>query len=109
MGQSDAAQLEYQAALKANPLDAVAEGNLALIDARGHDYAAAIHLWQAAFDHDPTQLAAGLNLAVVACGVGRKDAALAALARVLQFSPDDQRARAMQSAIQSGAMACKAQ
>ena len=109
MGQKQDAQQEYEAALKASPMDAVAEGNLALIDAQNHDYTAAIHLWQSAFSHDPTQLAAGVNLAEVACGLGRKEDALAALARVLLFSPDHQRARAMQKSIESGAMPCKAQ
>jgi hypothetical protein len=50
-----------------------------------------------------------VNLAEVACGLGRKEDALAALARVLLFSPDHQRARAMQKSIESGAMPCKAQ
>jgi predicted CXXCH cytochrome family protein len=109
MGQGDAAQQEYQEALKANPLDSVAEGNLALIDARHHDYASAIRLWQAAFDHDPAQLAAGENLAEVQCGLGQRDAAMAALARVLLFSPDDQHARSMQNAIRSGTLPCKLQ
>ena len=108
MGQTEAAQREYESALKANPLDSVAEGNLALIDARNHNYAAAVRLWQSAFDHDPAQVAAGMNLAEVECGLGQRDAVLAALARVLLFSPDDQHARSMQAGIRSGAMACKA-
>jgi predicted CXXCH cytochrome family protein len=109
MGQPSAAQGEYQSALQADAFDSVAQGNFALIDARNHDYASAIQLWQAAFDHDPAQIAAGENLAEVECGLGRHDAALATLDRVLLFSPDDQRARSMQNAIRSGTMPCKAQ
>ncbi len=108
MGQTAAAQTEYQAALKADSFDAVAEGNLALIDARNHDLPSALRLWQSAFAHDPTQLAAGENLAEVECGLGQREAALATLDRVLLFSPDDQRARLLQSAIRSGVKPCAA-
>jgi tetratricopeptide (TPR) repeat protein len=108
MGQTQSAQHEYEAALKADAFDAVAEGDLALIEARGNHLPEAVKLWQSAFDHDPTQLAAGENLAQVECGLGQRDAALATLSRVLLFSPDHQRARAMDTAIQSGAMACNA-
>ena len=109
MGQTDAAQREYQTALKADAFDAVAEGDLALIEARRQNYVEAIRLWQSAFQHDPTQLAAGDNLAQVECSQGQKDAALATLDRVLLFSPDEQRAHALQSAIRSGAMRCTGQ
>jgi predicted CXXCH cytochrome family protein len=108
MGQTEAAQREYQTALKADAFDSVAQGDLALIEARNHHYSSAIQLWQAAFDHDPVQLAAGENLAEVQCGLGQRDAALATLDRVLLFSPDDQRARALQNAIRSGTMPCTA-
>jgi predicted CXXCH cytochrome family protein len=108
MGQTQSAQHEYEAALKADAFDAVAEGDLALIEARGNHLPEAVKLWQSAFDHDPTQLAAGENLAQVECGLGQRGAALATLSRVLLFSPDHQRARAMDAAIQSGAMACNA-
>jgi tetratricopeptide (TPR) repeat protein len=109
MGQTEAAKHEYESALKADAFDSVAEGNLALIEARSHQSASAVRLWQTAFDHDPSQLAAGENLAEVECGLGQRDAAMTTLDRVLLFSPDDQRARALQSAIRSGAMPCKAQ
>ena len=108
MGQTAAAKAEYKAALKADSFDAVAEGNLALIDARSHDLPSAVRLWQSAFDHDPAQLAAGENLAEVECGLGQREAALATLDRVLLFSPDDQRARSLQSAIRSGVRPCAA-
>jgi predicted CXXCH cytochrome family protein len=109
MGQTEAAKHEYEAALKADAFDSVAEGNLALIEARSHQSASAVRLWQTAFDHDPAQLAAGENLAEVECGLGQRDAALTTLDRVLLFSPDDQRALSLQNAIRSGTMLCKAQ
>jgi tetratricopeptide (TPR) repeat protein len=109
MGETEAAQREYESALKADAFDSVAEGDLALIEARSHQLTSAVQLWQSAFDHDPAQLAAGENLAEVECGLGQRDAALKTLDRVLLFSPDEQRARSLQNAIRSGAMPCKAQ
>ncbi|WP_164981395.1 tetratricopeptide repeat protein [Silvibacterium dinghuense] len=106
MGHADAAQQEYGAALKANPFDAVAEGDLALILAEQRHYDEAEALWQRAFEHDPTQIAAGRNLAQVACGMGQIDLALKTLDRVLLFSPDDQRAKEMAAGMRSGAIHC---
>lgn len=103
---TDAAQGKYQTALKADAFDSVAEGDLALIEARRQNYDTAIRLWQSAFQHDPTQLAAGDNLAQVECSQGQCDSALAILDRVLLFSPDEQ--RALQAAIRSGSMSCAA-
>ncbi|MFT4114370.1 tetratricopeptide repeat protein [Silvibacterium sp.] len=106
MGHADAAQAEYRSALKANPFDAVAEGDLALILAQERHYDEAMALWQRAFEHDPAQTAAGENLAQVACGQGQIDLALKTLDRVLMFSPDDQYAKAMAAGMRSGAIAC---
>lgn len=105
-GETSAARREYEAALAADSQDSVAEGNLAFIDWHDRDYAAAMHLWQSAFSHDPAQLAAGINLAQAQCSLGQHDAALATLDRLLTFSPDSREAHAIQQAIRSGQLEC---
>jgi len=52
-------------------------------------------------------LKAGLNLATVECGLGKSEAAVAALDRVLAFSPDDGQAREMRMEIRSGRRGCR--
>ncbi len=108
-GNAEAARREYQAALTADPMDSVAQGDLAFIDWQARDHAAATGLWQTAFSHDPSQIAAGIDLAQAQCGMGEGEATLTTLERILLFSPDNQQARAMQSAIHSGRVKCKAQ
>ncbi len=70
------------------------------------DYATAIKLWQRVFMADPAQSAAGYDLAVGQCRLGRMSDAEATLKRLLQFAPDDQRARALSAAIASGEQRC---
>jgi hypothetical protein len=105
-GEKDAAVREYQLALAADVHDAIAAGNLALIKASDRQYGAAMQLWERAFSEDPVQLKAGMNLAIVECGVGRKEAALATLDRILAFSPDDGQAWELAMEIRSGQHAC---
>jgi predicted CXXCH cytochrome family protein len=97
---------EYRKALTADSNDSLAAGNLALIQAGQHHYSEAIRLWDQVFSHDPVQLSAGLNLAVVECGAGQRTAALATLERLLTFSPDNGRAQAMAADIRSGKQSC---
>jgi predicted CXXCH cytochrome family protein len=106
-GNTVEAQREYQAALSADPLDSIARGNLAFIDAQEHNYQSATRQWQTVFSHDPAQITAGIDLAQVQCSMGQRDAALAALDRVLIFSPDNQQAHRMQIAILSSSTSCK--
>jgi predicted CXXCH cytochrome family protein len=106
-GQPAAASEEYQMALKANPYDAVAAGDLALLEAGQHRYVEAVRLWKSVFDHDPAQLGAGMNLAIVECGLGDRDAALATLDRLLAFSPDDGEAKTLQQEIRAGTHPCR--
>jgi predicted Zn-dependent protease len=63
-------------------------------------------LWQRVFDADPAQAAAGYNLALGQCRLGRKDDAEATLKRLLRFTPDDQRARGLAAALAGGTQAC---
>ena len=105
-GTPQEADYEYRLASAADSYDSLAEGNLALIQAQEHRYSEAIRLWGQVFSHDPVQLGAGMNLAVVECGSGQRTAALATLERILTFSPDNGRAQAMVAEIRSGKQSC---
>jgi predicted CXXCH cytochrome family protein len=106
-GQIEASAAEYKQALEADSFDSLAAGDLALIDAQRKDYSEAQGLWRQVFEHDPTQLQAGMNLAIVDCGEGERDAALAVLDRIVLFQPDDERARMFQTKIRANNSACK--
>jgi hypothetical protein len=107
-GDKRAAEGEYGLALQANPNDSIAAGDLALLKAGDHQYEAAVSLWERAFAEDPVQLKAGMNLAIVECGLGKREAALGTLNRILAFSPDDGQARELARGIRSGTRACGA-
>jgi tetratricopeptide (TPR) repeat protein len=100
------ADREYRAALEADSNDGTARGDLAVLFAETGDYATAVHLWQQVFNADPAQAAAGYNLALGQCRLGRKDDAEATLKRLLTFAPDDQRARALAAGLAGGGRAC---
>jgi hypothetical protein len=106
-GDKDAAASEYAAALAADAHDSISAGNLALLKAGNRRYADAMALWQRAFDEDPVQLKAGMNLAIVECGLGQKEAALGTLRRILAFSPDHWQARELMRGIRSGNRPCR--
>jgi len=105
-GEKDEAAQEYAQALAADPDDSFAAGNLALLKAGGRQYNAAIALWQKAFENDPVELQAGINLALVECGLGKREKALGTLARILEFSPDNGQARGLEEGIRSGRHVC---
>ena len=105
-GQPQDASAEYRLALAADPDDALAAGNLAFIEARQHHVDAARQLWKSVFDHDPVELGAGLDLAVVECASGDRDSAVATLERLRTFAPDNDRARQMLEAIEAGRQSC---
>jgi predicted CXXCH cytochrome family protein len=105
-GDIHAADREYRTALAADPDDGTARGNLAVLFAGTGDYATAVLLWQRVFDADPAEAAAGYNLALGQCRLGRKEDAEATLKRLLRFAPDDQRARGMAAALAGGRQAC---
>jgi tetratricopeptide (TPR) repeat protein len=105
-GHTDQAEAEYEQALQANPFDSVALGDLALIKAKQHQYAESERLWKTAFDHDPVQTGAGLNLAIVACETGNRAEALRTLERLLVFAPDNGQARNLATEIRTGKVEC---
>ena len=105
-GKTEQAAEEYRLALAGDSFDSLAGGNLAFIEAGQHHNAEAIRLWDSVFTHDPVQLGAGLNLAVVACGTGQRSVALATLERLLVFSPDNEKAQTMLANIRSRRQKC---
>jgi predicted CXXCH cytochrome family protein len=107
-GQSGAATEEYQMAIESDPNSSLAVGDLALLEAGNHQYSAASRLWASVFAHDPSQLGAGMNLAIVQCGLGDQVDATSTLDRLLKFAPDDQKARDLDREIRSGTHKCGA-
>ena len=105
-GDIRAADREYRAALAADPDDGIPRGDLAVLFAETGDYATAVRLWQQVFEEDPAQSAAGYNLALGECRLGKKADAEATLKRLLLFAPDNQRARALAAALAGGTQAC---
>jgi predicted CXXCH cytochrome family protein len=105
-GHPAAAAEQYRLALKADEFDSLAGGDLALIEAQQHHYGEAARLWNEVFEHDPAQVEAGMNLAVLACGGGQREAALRILERILQFAPDEGRAGSMLEEIRAGTQPC---
>ncbi len=106
-GDSAAAAQEYRLALAADPFDATAMGNTALIEAKSGDLKSAARLWASVFEHDPAQAAAGFDLASTDCELGDKAGALQILDRLLLFSPDNQQARQLATAIADGSHPCR--
>ena len=105
-GDIHAADREYRMAVASDANDGTARGDLAVLFAGTGDYATAVRLWQRVFDDDPAQVAAGYNLALGQCRLGRKDDAQATLKQLLSFAPDDQRARALAAALAGGMQHC---
>jgi Flp pilus assembly protein TadD len=106
-GKVDDAEREYRAALAADPFDALAAGDLALIEAQRKDIAEAMRLWRSVFEHNPAETRAGMNLAITACSQGDRTESLTTLDRMLEFSPDDGAARSFAEQIRSGRRACE--
>ena len=105
-GDRQAAMREYQAALRANPADSVAAGDLAILEARAGDAKDAVAGLQWVSDHDPADTSAGIDLAMLECSIGDPQAAVTALRHLLQFSPDDGKARQALAAIESERERC---
>lgn len=106
-GDTNAAINDYERALHADPYDALAAGNLALIEARQHRVDEAAHAWRSVFKHDPSQLGAGMNLAITECAEGEGEAALGTIQEMLEFSPDDGKARELEQEIRGGKQMCR--
>ena len=92
-GDKVSARKEYEDALIETPFDSTALGNLAVLNATSGRTADAINLLQRVVDADPSQMAAGLNLAFIQCKVGDKKRALEILTGLSRFNPDDPKLR----------------
>ena len=107
-GNGKAASAEYRTALHDPQGSNAAAGDLAVLEAHDGDYASAVKLWRQVFTADPTQIGAGFDLAVGECVLGDAAGAAETLKRVLLFSPDDDRARQLATALASGKQHCGA-
>ena len=105
-GQIRAAAQEYEAALRVDPEDAFAAGNLGTILAEFGHPQAATRLWTPVLARNPAEKTVGINLATVECALGQREAALATLEQVLAFEPDDRPAAALQMAIRERRRPC---
>jgi tetratricopeptide (TPR) repeat protein len=88
-GQSVKALNEYDRAIALNPNEGTALGNKAILSAASGHAAEAVHLLQRVLQNDPSQVAAGLNLAYIECVVGNKESARGVLTNLQRYSPDD--------------------
>jgi hypothetical protein len=105
-GDRQAAMREYQGALRANPADSVAAGDLAILQARAGDLRSAVAGLQWVSEHDPADTTASRDLAMIECTIGDPQAAITALRHLLEFSPDDGKARKTLAAIESKTERC---
>jgi Flp pilus assembly protein TadD len=105
-GDRQAAVREYQAALRADPADSVAAGDLAILQARAGDPKGAIAALRWVSEHDPGDTSASMDLAMIECAIGDPRTATAVLAHLLEFSPDDGKARQALTAIESKPERC---
>ena len=88
-GDKTSARKEYAEALVEDPYEATVLGNLAVLDAASGRTEDAINLLQSVVDADPSQTAAGLNLAFIECRIGDKKKAMDVLSVLSRFNPDD--------------------
>jgi Tetratricopeptide repeat/Cytochrome c554 and c-prime len=88
-GNKMSARKEYEDSLMENPYESTALGNLAVLDAATGLTTDAVNLLQRVVDADPSQMAAGLNLAFIECRIGDKKKALEILTGLSRFNPDD--------------------
>jgi predicted CXXCH cytochrome family protein len=96
----------YREVLKKDPIDLTATNNLAILLARSGQLKDAQTLWKKTFDLNEDVDEPGINLALVECMLGEKDAAREVLQRVLVDSPDHPIARRRLQAIQIGQETC---
>jgi predicted CXXCH cytochrome family protein len=106
-GDRPMAMREYEAALRVNPADSIAAGDLAILEARAGNAKAAITWLEGISQNDPGETAAGMDLAMIDCAIGNPQAATRALHHVLDFSPDDTKARQALTAIETKPETCK--
>jgi Tfp pilus assembly protein PilF len=92
-GDTEAAETDYEQALKRDPDRAVAAANLGVFYARRGLLNRALDLWRPAFDKNPQLSELGVNLGRGLCATGDAAGAMSALQRVLKHDPDLELAR----------------
>jgi predicted CXXCH cytochrome family protein len=105
-GNSQAAMIEYRAALRSNPSSSVAAGDLAILEARAGDTGDAVDLLRPVSENDPGETAASMDLAMIECAIGNPQAATKTLKHLLEFSPDDGKAQQILAAIENKSQHC---
>jgi predicted CXXCH cytochrome family protein len=94
-GNRTAAEAGYRRALALDATLATAAANLGVLIAQRGDLTEAIALWRPAFERNPDMIDLGVNLALGQCLGGDRDGATSVLHRILRFSPDSHKARAL--------------
>jgi Flp pilus assembly protein TadD len=88
-GDLAAARKDYAGALSQDEYDSTAMGNLAVLDAASGHTGDAVNLLERVVGADPSQLAAGLDLAFIECRINNKSEALKIVASLSRLNPDD--------------------
>jgi predicted CXXCH cytochrome family protein len=105
-GDGTSAVKEYDDAVRENPYDTAALGNLAVLKAASGHADEAISLLQRVIDADPSRTAAGLNLAFIECRIGDKKKALEIVTGLSRINPDDPAIRTFLTAGTYGGERC---
>ena len=92
-GQAEAARTAYVTALKEDPYQPTALGNLGVLEAASGQVAEAVRLLGRLVEADPSQTPAGLNLAWIECRIGERAQARQVLATLRRINPDDPQLR----------------
>lgn len=83
------AQKEYADAIRQDPHNASAAGDMAILDLRSGKAAEAVSLFERVIEADPSQMAAGMDLAFIECRLDNKSGARQILQNLLRLNPDD--------------------
>jgi len=83
----------YEHALKIDPLSIDAATNLGILEARSGNLQRAVDLWRGAFERVPNRSAIGVDLGIVFCVAGKQEVARKFVERVLEFNPDNGKAK----------------
>ena len=105
-GNRSAAAEELRRALEDDSFNTVAAGDLAVLLAQAHNLEEAVRLWQMVATLNPGETKAGVNLALGECMLGDRHSAIEALQQVIEFSPDDTKARSLLAQLNSTQEPC---
>ena len=106
-GHDKRAEELYERALELRPGRNTVSVNLGALDARSGDLRDAVHLWEQAFKRVPYRSEIGMNLALAFCTSGQTDEARRDVLRVLEFNPDNAKAKRLWSNLNAEPVQCK--